>query len=536
MARAVWLLLLAGVTLAYANTFTRTWTERWFPAWTGKNLGLYDRLVEGESYYTHGPLVPIVSLAVGILLVRSTRMPVRPRPVIGFLVLGGSLVLHLLACLARVYFASGFSFIGVVAGLILMLWGTTALRRLWFPVAFLAFMVPLPEVSIIQLNFWLRNIAAATGVWLANAVGVAAERMGDKGNQVLLEGDKTLVIANVCNGLRTVISLLAFGAIYAYVCKLRGGWRLLLFSLSIPVAAVSNAVRILGLIVVADVWDVATATGWFHDASGLAIYVVAYLMMFGAERAILRARQLAKRPAVVLPLFHGIRKDPQDREQWPQLVRAAGGAAGVAAALGVLATAGAALALLRTVPPAWNEKMAGQALPAALDMDGRHWQSVSLELPSHAILLLRTSDYLYRRYSTPGLAPVELCVIFSRDDREATHAPEICLEGQGQDLLESRDVVVPGVEGRGQVRCHELVLQSGAERQVFLYVYKCGNEYTASFTAQQFMIFGHGLLGRRPSGALVRVSTSAGDDLEPARRRAMTMLRTAIPYLDRALP
>ena len=46
--------------------------------------------------------------------------------------------------------------IGVLAGLVIMLWGFSAFRRLWFPLLFLMFMAPLPEVTIAQWNFRLK--------------------------------------------------------------------------------------------------------------------------------------------------------------------------------------------------------------------------------------------------------------------------------------------------------------------------------------------------------------------------------------------
>jgi hypothetical protein len=103
-----WVLLLIGLAAVFAHTFAEMWL-RWFPAWNRPGLGLYDRIVGGESYYTHGPLVPPVSLIAAMLLVRHTRVPVRPARAAGWAVLAGSLLLHLLACLARVNFASGFA-------------------------------------------------------------------------------------------------------------------------------------------------------------------------------------------------------------------------------------------------------------------------------------------------------------------------------------------------------------------------------------------------------------------------------------------
>lgn len=527
-----WLMLAAGLAAAYALNFYEMWV-RWFPAWRRTNLGLYDRIMEGESYYTHGPLVPVVSLIIAILLIRHTRIDVRRSPVLGAVVLVGSLLLHLVACLARVNFASGFSLIGVLAGLVLLLWGRTALRRLWFPIAFLVFMVPLPEVSIAQLNFRLKMVAADTGVHLANLIGIVTERSG---NQVFLEGDKQLVIANVCNGLRTLISLLAFGAIYTYVCKLRGLWRVGLFAMTVPVAVASNSLRILALIFVADVWDTRTATGAFHDISGLMIYLVALAMMFGLERLVLGARQWAGRPATVLPLLHGVGRDAQDEGQWPRLVEAGRGTAAWAAVGLVLATAAGAIWLSRSVPSTWNGQMARSALPAEMDVDGKRLQSYDLEMDEVTMTILETRDYLRRRYVVAGASPLDFCVIFSEDNRKGTHPPDLCLEGGGQDIIAAGDVVVAGVEGRGTIPCRELILQSGTSRLYFLYTYRCGDTYTRSFWMQQFTILANGLLSRNASGALIRVSTPVGHDVDEARQRSMKFLGAAIPHLDRALP
>jgi len=432
---APWLVLAAGLVAAYALNVYEMW-HRWFPAWRWVGRSLYERIMEGESYYTHSPLVPLVSLIIAILLIRHTRIPVRPNRLLGAVVLVGSLLLHLISCLARVNFASGFSLVGVLAGLVLLLWGTTALRRLWFPIAFLVFMVPLPEVSIGQMNFRLKMVAADWGVRLANAVGVMVERSG---NQVFMEGNKQLVIANVCNGLRTLISLLAFGAIYAYVCKLRGIWRVGLFVMTVPVAVVSNSIRIVGLIVVADVWDPKTATGLFHDVSGLMIYVMAFGMMFGLERAVLAVRNAIGRPAEVLPLFHGVARDPDDADQWPRLVRAGDSAAGWAAAVLVVLVAGGALWLSRSVPPVWSGQMARRALPAELAIDGVRLHSYDLEIPDRELVILETRDYLFRRYVLPGSPPVDFCIVFSEDNRKGTHPPDVCLEGLGREIIAKGD-------------------------------------------------------------------------------------------------
>jgi EpsI family protein len=529
----VGLLLAGGLVAAYANAFGEMWI-RWFPAWRHAGQSLYDRLVGGESYYTHGPLVPVISLIMMVLLVRHTRIPLEPKRIVGTVVLAGSLLVHLVACFARVNFVSGFSLIGALAGLVLLLWGATALRRLWFPLVLLAFMVPLPEVMIANLNLWLKMRAADIGVWGASGLGIIVERSRDRPNEVLLQDGKMLVIANVCNGLRTIVSLLAFGAIYAYVSRLRGLWRLGLFAMSVPVAVVSNSIRIVSLIVVADIWDEKTATGWYHDLSGLLIYVLAFSLMFAIERLVLALRRMAGRPAVVLPLFHGVLRDPEDEGQWGRLARAVGSRAGWTAAFIVLAAAGVTWMVNTRVANTWNQAMAAKSMPRTIEVDGRRLYGFDLALDDNTLTILETTDYLYRRYEGAGAPAVSFCVIFSQDNRKGTHPPEVCL---GESVVASRSVVVRNVAGQGDVPCRMLLTATDRRRECFLYVYKCGREYTASFWKQQLIILVNGLLHRNASGALIRVSTAVVDnDEEAARKRCAAMMAAAIPYLDAALP
>jgi EpsI family protein len=532
---AGWLLIVSGLVAGFASNFAEMWV-RWFPAWGRAGFSLYEQLVEGESYYTHGPIIPAVSLLIALLLIRHVKIPIRPSRGLGSAVLGISLLLHLVASLARVNFASGFAFIGVLAGLVLLLWGWGAFRILWFPLAFLFFMVPLPEVSIGSLNFALRNMAATWGVSLANALGVIVERMGDRGNQVMLQGGKSLVIANVCNGLRTIISLLAFGALYAYVCRLRGLWRAGLFCATLIVALVANTIRIVSLIVVADLWNTEIATGWWHETSGVMIFVLAFLLMFGLERLVLWARKALGHPAKVLPLFDGRLRGPEDRDQWSRMVSLVGRPGAVVAGVVVVIVAAGAMWLNQTVPVGLTPDLVREAVPATLRIHGRDVRSREMELDARTLAVLEHPSYIVRSYSEPGIPPVEFCLIFSKDNRKGTHPPDVCLEGGGGDIVTKTDVTTAG-----GLPCRELILQAGnawgrhAEYSV-IYTYRCGGRYTRSFWVQQFVIFTNGLLHRDSSGALVRVSTPVLGDRAKARQRALDLLGEALKHLDENLP
>ena len=530
-APVVWLLLVGAMTAAFGHNFVEMW-HRWYPAWDRPGSTLYECVTQGQSYYTHGPLVPLVSLAMIALLIRQTSIPLRPRRAAGLAVLSVSLFLHLAACLARVNFASGFAFIGVLVGLVLFIWGAKALRRLWFALAFLFFMVPLPEVSIAQLNFRLKIIAAEAGVQLAGLAGIAVELVG---NRVFLAGDKAMIIANICNGLRTLISVMAFGALYAYVCRLRGIWRIVLFLMSVPVAVVSNAVRVFSLIVVAEVWDVETATGAYHDFSGLMILVMAFLLLFGFEKLVLIALKWFGIEVEASALF-GPHRTEQDSGQGAALAGALGKLHGWIALVMVAVTALGCWQLNRSIPPIYDRNRIEQALPAQLSAGQRLWYGYVIPMDKDVLTVLETEDAIMRRYVCEGSSAVDFCVIFSEDNRKGTHPPDLCLEGAGQNIVSKNNVDVTTLQGNKTLPCRELVVQSEDEITYFLYTYKCGGRYTRSFWLQQLVIFVNGLLDRNASGALIRVSTSVDGELPEAKELAKSFLRAGLPHVQRVLP
>jgi len=184
----------------------------------------------------------------------------------------------------------------------------------------------------------------------------------------------------------------------------------------------------------------------------------------------------------------------------------------------------------------WNQGMAKQALPEVLTINGTEWKGYDFPLDENTLTILETSDYLCRRYVRPAMPFMEFSIVFSKDNRKGTHPPDLCLQGAGEGIVAKRSVVVSGVEGRGDIKCSELIVQSGSRKFYFLYVYKCGDTYTPSFWKQQYVILMNGLLDRNASGALIRLSTPIiNDDVGGARQRSVEFLRVSLPYLDKGL-
>jgi exosortase len=103
----------------------------------------------------------------------------------------------------------------VLFGLTLHFYGSKTLKEILFPISFLAFMVPLPMVVITNLSFRLKIFAAQIAVvrliiWGFIACSTAA---------AIIMRHAYVVVEDVCSGLRSLITLMALGSLFAYGMK-----------------------------------------------------------------------------------------------------------------------------------------------------------------------------------------------------------------------------------------------------------------------------------------------------------------------------
>ena len=229
----------------------------------------------GNDYYSHGPLVPLIS-AFLVWRLWVTWPPEQRRimpATIGLLPLGVGLAVYLSALLQRAYFAASLAMIVIIAGLVWYLLGTAALRRFAFPIGFLFFMVPLPFVEPLSIP-----LAQLTG-----AVSAAIVRLFDvpiivNGAQISLPNAE-LVVGAQCSGLRSIVTLMTLVALVIFLVE--GAWwkKLLLALSSIVIAALGNIIRVASLLVVANIWGADAAFKYYHDYSGIVFFLSALALL-----------------------------------------------------------------------------------------------------------------------------------------------------------------------------------------------------------------------------------------------------------------
>jgi len=248
---------------------------------------MIDRWMAEGSYYSHGFIVPIISLYFVWRKKDELKEVSTTGSTAGLAIAIVGLVFHLICAALRVYFLSGFSFVLVLYGLVLFFFGKQVVRKLMFPIFFLLAMVPLPLVLISHLTVKLKLFVGDSSVWVLNHIGFPCVRDGS----MVKMPDSFILIAAPCSGLRSLIALLTLGILFAYTSKLPNIKRGLLFLSAIPIAMGSNLVRIVLLAIVNDLYGEPVAMGFFHDFSGFMVFALAFLGLVTVNRALEGAKQ-----------------------------------------------------------------------------------------------------------------------------------------------------------------------------------------------------------------------------------------------------
>ena len=160
----------------------------------------------------------------------------------------------------------------VLPGMVLLFGGRDWLRQLMFPIMFLAFMVPLPEVIIANVSFRLKIFAAQLSTLMVNSLGVPAIREGS----LIRTRHANLMVEDPCSGIRSLIALIALGALIAYFSNLSRPQRAIIFVASIPIAVATNVIRIATLTLIGEIYGEQYATGMVHDTIGVLVFVLAF--------------------------------------------------------------------------------------------------------------------------------------------------------------------------------------------------------------------------------------------------------------------
>lgn len=274
------------VALAESSTEQVNW-HVWSVALLLLSLLLYWQVLKAlaqdwwsDPDYGHGVFVPLFSAYIlWHDRQRWLKTAIRPNN-FGLLIMLAAIGLLLVGDLGAELFTTRFSFLVILAGMIVFLAGWKMLRNVLFPLTFLVFMIPIPEILYNQITFPLQLLASRLATFCLQTLQIPVLRDGN----ILVTSNYSLAVVEACSGIRSLMSLVALAAAYGYLAEPSRRVRVVLGFLMIPIALITNAIRITVAGVMAHLFGASTAEGFLHEFSGWVIFLSAILLMFLCHR------------------------------------------------------------------------------------------------------------------------------------------------------------------------------------------------------------------------------------------------------------
>jgi exosortase len=236
----------------------------------------------------------VMLLLIGWLFLRARGafhgMGPAAGPAVGAVLVGLGLALYVVGRSQSFYQLEVGSAIPLLLGIGCLLLDRKSLRQLLFPVLLILFVIPVPGSIADELLLPLKELVSRIVDNLLHLAGYPIARNG----VVLLIGPYSLLIADACSGLNSMVALSGIGLLYLYV----GGQRarslhIALLASILPIALLANILRVLALVLITFYFGDAAGTS-FHDAASYLEILFAFGGFFALDS--LLSRVLEKRP------------------------------------------------------------------------------------------------------------------------------------------------------------------------------------------------------------------------------------------------
>ncbi|HEY2628133.1 MAG TPA: exosortase B [Usitatibacter sp.] len=473
-----WLAIAAGLAMLYVPTCLSLARTLW-----------------RDDEYAHGPIVVAI---VGWLVWRSRAVLVdgrpQPRTLSGFLLLATGLVLYVLGRSQSLPLFEVASVIPVASGIVMALRGAAGLRRLGFAIGFLFFLIPLPGFVLESATGPLKQFVSAAVAAILQAMGYPVERMG----VVLTVGDHQMLVADACSGMNSLYVLCAMTLLYLHLTGPSSTRRIaILLAGILPIAIVANVLRVLALALVTYHFGDAAGQGAFHALAGMFVFVAAFLMLLGWDRAMNDAGAIHREGRAARANAH------------PGLISLKAAFAAAALMIGAAVAAphmqpvpaeGEAPDLERLVPTAfgdWSIDPATEVVAPAPDVQAK--------------LDRIYNSTLSRAYVNSRGEQIMLTMAYGGDQSDAlkAHRQEACYAAQGFTIsgLQQGELAVPG----RTIPVTRMLAVRGERSEPVTYWFTMGDRVVRGRAERLRLQLASGLRGHIPDGMLVRISSLSTD-------------------------
>ena len=260
-----WWPVLLGMTVLYVPTF----------------YGLFNGLWATEEQ-AHGPIIFV--LALWLIYRQWPRMmeksASKPSSAMGWVIFAIALLLYIIGRSLQVQIFEIGSLIWMLAAILLIKRGGSALKVMWFPLFFMLFMIPLPGTLVIMLTMPMKMAVSYVTEHILYWADYPIARSG----VILQIGQYQLLVADACAGLQTLLTLEALGLFYLNVVRHTSVFRnVTLAILIIPISFAANVIRVITLTLITYYFGDAAGQGFIHGFAGMVLFLSALILIMGMD-------------------------------------------------------------------------------------------------------------------------------------------------------------------------------------------------------------------------------------------------------------
>ncbi|PTQ81027.1 exosortase B [Nitrosospira multiformis] len=261
----LWLPIIIGLTVLYLPSLVDLFRGIW-----------------STDQQAHGPIV--LSIACWLIYrkwplmwQRSANQSSAPA---GWLIFIIGLVLYVIGRSQEILLLEIGSVIWLLASILLLVCGTTALRMQWFPLFFMLFMIPLPSALVDAVTMPMKMAVSYVAETILFWFNYPIARTG----VILQIGQYKLLVADACAGLHTLFTLEALGLLYLNLIRHDSLFRNIALAIFIvPISFTANVIRVMVLTLITYHFGDEAGQGFLHGFAGMVLFLSALLLIIGTD-------------------------------------------------------------------------------------------------------------------------------------------------------------------------------------------------------------------------------------------------------------
>ena len=427
------------------------------------------------------------------------------------------------------YYTLFISFWLVIIGTIWLYFGWRKLKTIIFPVCLALAMFPFPDFINTKFSFQLRLISSRIGVNFLHLFGYPAYREGNVIDLSFVQ----LQVVDACSGLRYLFPLFILSLLVAYFSKTSLWKRLCLVFSTIPLAIITNSMRIALTGVIFKIWGEEFAEGFFHGFSGWLIFIFCFFALMIELWILNKIHPSGSRRSIPNRVDKKTKSSSDDDE--PVTIRKHR----FAPPQFFLVMLVLIITLLLSSNVEFREKTPIKKPFNSFPSIIGNWAGTRQTMDKTILDTLDLSDYLILDFRNNSGNIINFYVAYYESQRkgESIHSPETCIPGGGW-VFTDRGINTFSCKPGLDLSIKEAFIQKGSQKQLVYYWFPQRGRILTNAYQLKFYLFWDAITKQRTDGALVRLITPLkdGENLKSAEKRLQQFICQLLPVLNGFLP